>query len=61
MDGRQGSGRMPIYTYQCVECGHKLEILLRENEGIVSNVMCDCGEVMEKDLDCYARTPALWL
>ena len=34
---------MPIYEYQCLDCGHRFEVLQRLGEGAEGLTCPDCG------------------
>ncbi|MEW6609537.1 MAG: zinc ribbon domain-containing protein, partial [bacterium] len=36
---------MPIYEYQCINCGNKFEVLIRTHNEIIKCANCESDEV----------------
>ena len=48
---------MPLYEYQCKNCGHRLEILQRLGEGSEGLFCPSCGEAeLEKQFSTFASS-----
>ena len=46
---------MPLYEYQCRECGHRFEILQRIGEGSEGLACPSCGEArLDKQFSTFA-------
>jgi putative FmdB family regulatory protein len=50
---------MPLYEYQCRECGHRFEVLQRMGEGAEGLVCPKCAtDQVEKQLSTFATASA---
>ncbi len=52
---------MPLYSFKCIQCGSKKELLMKWEESNTSEVMCTaCSLVMRKQVSLVAKTAGLW-